>query len=301
MKKILVIIGPTAVGKTALSVSIASQISGVILSADSIQVYKGLDIISGKDLDTLKNTPYFLIDVVSPNHPFSVSDYLREFENVLGPLNKNPIIVGGTGFYVLSLLEGIGTVDIKPDKSLREKLGVLSVIELQELLGKENPEKLEEMNNSDRNNPRRLVRAIEVANAKNMEHGMLHVEKNLLNGYEVKVIGLELNREKLNQRIDKRVDERLEQGALEEAKLLFEEYNLLAPQIKQANGYKQLFAYLKGEINLNNAIENWKTAEHQNAKKQMTFFKKIKNVTWFDVEIAGSDKILKYIREWYNE
>lgn len=299
MKKILCIIGPTAVGKTALSVSAVSKINGILFSADSIQVYKSLDIISGKDKDTLKNTSYALIDIVSPFYTFNVSDYLKELQKVLEalPHEQTPVIVGGTGFYVLSLLEGVETVNTQPDEKLRKKLSTFSTLELQEYLKKIHPEKLESMNNSDRNNPRRLVRAIEVAqNVESIRNGSKALE-----GFDILIVGLTCRKDLLNSRIDKRVEERIKQGALFEAKNLYKDYEKLAPQIKRANGYRQLFGYLQNEYSLGQAVEKWKIAEHQNAKKQMTFFKKIKDVQWFDIETVQIPEILHYIEEWYNK
>ncbi len=299
MKKALCIIGSTAVGKTALSLFIAPYLQGVIFSADSIQVYKKLDIISGKDRDLYKDTPVKLLDITSSDYSFNVSDYLRSFKLELESIqsNQTPIIVGGTGFYISALLDEVKTVGVKPNKKLRKILEEKTVLELQEILYKKNPEKFSFMNNSDRNNPRRLIRAIEVAN--NSKTKLL--EKSILADYDILIIGLEYSRERLNKKIDDRVDERLKNGAKKEAEDLFESYSKLSPQIKRANGYRQLFEYFLKNISIEEAVEKWKVAEHQNAKKQMTYFKKVKNVIWFEIEKKSKQEILQYVLEWYNK
>lgn len=299
MQKALIIIGPTATGKTALGIQLAKKLNGVIFSADSVQVYEGLDIVSGKDLSTLTDISTRLLDIASPTAPFSVSDFAREFQQNLEniPQDTITVIVGGTGFYVRALLEKINTIDVKPNKKLREILGKDSVEQLKEKLEKVNPEKLASLNNSDRNNPRRLVRAIEIANSKwqivdSRENG-------ILKNYNIKIVGLKASREILRKRIGERVEQRLKEGALGEARNLFKQYDLLAPQVKTANGYKQLFAYLKNELTLTVAIAKWKTAEIQNAKKQMTFFKKLKNVEWFNIaDPKFSQKVEDYVCAW---
>ncbi len=283
MRKIVIIIGPTSVGKTALALKIAEKYTGELFSADSVQVYKGLDIISGKDKDKLGKIPLKLVDIVSPHTPFSVSDYVHSFEYELkNQSDKLPIVVGGTGFYISALLHPIETSDIKPHADLRQELNKLATPELQGMLKELNPEKFFNMNNSDRNNPRRLVRAIEVSfGHPEFISGSKKMPKQI--SHDILIIGLFCKRESLNERIDKRVDERLEQGALAEAETLFVDYENLAPQIKQASGYKQLFEYLQGKSGLGEAITLWKTSEHQNAKKQMTWFKKQENIHWFDI------------------
>lgn len=296
MRKILIVLGPTAVGKTALSVNIAKEFDGYILSADSVQVYKGLDIISGKEKNSYGDVPVFLLDIISPLSPFNISDYITHFkQTILDDKSNLPIITGGSAFYLSALLNGVETVDIKPDENLREVLEKLSVTELQNKLQECDPNKLESMNNSDRNNPRRLIRAIEISQDKSLE-----VKKeNMLENFNVKIVGLTSDAEILDRRVDARVTQRMEQGALNEAKDLFAEYDSLASQVKTASGYAQLFSYLKGEVSLTDAIEKWKIAEHQNVRKQLTWFKKFKNVEWFHIQNEGyQEEIIKLVSEW---
>lgn len=292
MQQAFVIVGPTATGKTALALQLAQKNKGELFSADSVQAYQGLDVISGKDLPLLTNTTVHLLDLVPPSTPFSVSNFLTEFSLALSKLTPDitPIIVGGTGFYVTALLDGVETAHVKPDSLLRDKLEGLPIIELQNELEKLDPKKLENMNNSDRNNSRRLIRALEVARNHEQDAGGADYKKPL-EEYELTIIGLTASSTFLNKRIDARVEERLKDGAVEEAKTLFNNYDNLAPQVKTANGYKQLFGYLKGEYDLPTAIELWKTAEHQNAKKQMTRFKKDTRIRWLDIEKISSSEL----------
>lgn len=305
-KRLVFIVGPTASGKTDLAVKIGQTVNSQLINADSRQVYKRLDIISGKDITPnsqffdlsekfsfktysigyylLQEIPLYLLDVVEPTYEFSVHDYVKLAPTVIEYVEKQnsvPIIVGGSGFYIKALLDGIETVDIPQNKELRESLDKLSVEELQELLKQENREKLDKMNNSDRNNKRRLVRAIEISK---------HVGVQPLEGveplihYEKLVIGLAGDREFIKSRIDARVEKRVEQGALKEAEGLFKNYESLSDQVKTGSGYQGLFEYLNGNCSLEQAIQNWKYAEYSIAKKQMTWFKKDDRIQWINIQ-----------------
>lgn len=313
-KKVLHIVGPTGVGKTDLAFKLAARFNGELVSADSVQVYKGLDIISGKDIPqnspfthldkfsnkdfnvgyyTVRNTPIYLLDVVELTFPFSVSQFEKLGDDMIRLiLNKKrlPIVVGGTGLYVQSLLKNIETATVAPDLDLRKQLESLGLEELQEKLKKLNKEKFSSMNNSDVNNKRRLIRAIEVSGIKNCELSIKEERKDALLKYKHIQIGLCAPREFLKQRIDRRVDSRLENGAMEEAEKLFKNYSSLTQQVKDANGYKQLFEYLQNKISFEEAIYRWKISEYRHAKNQMTWFKKYGNVVWFDITKKGFEK-----------
>jgi len=323
MKKMLVIVGPTASGKTALALDLAKLYKGYLLSADSRQVYKGLDIISGKDIPSntlfideshnypllskkykigyylLQDIPIYLLDLVSPTYNFSVHDYLMVSQDVLTYKKSDqalPILVGGSGFYINSLLYGIETVNIPQDKHLRIGLENASVPDLVEILKKLNPKKFNSMNESDSKNPVRLIRAIEVAQFGNLD---IHIEQRIVDEFKTLIIGLKMNRMEIKRRIDVRVDKRIKQGAFEEAENLFNNYKNLSNGVKSANGYKQLFEYFKGDATKEEAIQKWRTSEYLNAKKQMTWFKKDKNIQWFDVEDPNMKKqIDKLVKVW---
>jgi tRNA dimethylallyltransferase len=303
------IVGPTAVGKTNIAFECAHRFSGELISADSVQVYRGLDIISGKDIPKASkfislpqlsngvfnsgyyihnNINIFLLDVVEPSYSFSVSnfrDLATRTIDFIQEEKKLPIVVGGTGLYIKSLIDGFDMNPIEPDIVLRSLLENLNVFDLQNKLEKLNLQKLLNMNDSDRNNKRRLIRAIEISMIKNPEPSVKN-EKN----YENLVIGLTCERDMLKQRIDIRVENRLENGAMEEAKVIFENYENLSAQVKDANGYKQLFSYFKKEISIDEAIYRWKVSEYHHAKNQMTWFRKYGDTVWFDITKKGYEK-----------
>lgn len=294
MTKAIFIVGPTAVGKTALAFDIAERFNGELVSADSVQVFKSLDIISGKDfpLDYTGNPPIHLLDVVNPTTSFAVSDYYRLASEKIKEIHKRgkiPVIVGGTGLYVEVLLQGLNET-AKPNTILREKLSKLTLEELQKLIPEE---VLEQLNDSDRNNPRRLMRKIEI-NSEALQpathdlptRGKFHLQPQTENF----VIGLYCDREALKYRIAERVNSRLKEGALPEANRLFKNYKYLTRQVKDANGYKQLFSFLKNEMSLEEAIYRWKVSEYRHAKNQMTWFRKYGEVKWFDIADSSYKK-----------
>jgi len=303
MKKIVCIVGPTAVGKTALAFELANLLNGTLVSADSVQVFRGLDIISGKDLPEgyTYNAGYYshngspsicLLDVVECTSLFSVSDYLNVssvFINQILTEGKLPIVVGGTGLYIKSLIDGLD-VEVEPDIELRAQLEKLTLEELSSLLPEE---RLRSFNNSDIKNKRRLIRAIEILKSNKVEANKYNLQVESL------VIGLNCPREILKERIDMRVDLRINDGAIEEATRLFQRYEDLAPQIKDANGYKQLFQYLSGEVDLSEAIYRWKISEYRHAKNQMTWFEKYGNVEWFSVLDSNfKNKVQKQVHKF---
>ena len=254
MTKLLIIIGPTATGKTKFGVELAKKYNGEIISADSRQVYKGLDIITGKDKGEYGEIPVWGIDLVDPDYSFNVSDFVKYANSKISEIvsrNKLPIIVGGTALYIKALVEPFETIDVPPDEKLRSKN--LSVADLQKRLGENN------LNQSDYQNPRRLTRAIE---AKEAEIRSKEVPK-----YESLIISLTAPLEYIYKKIDIRVDERLKNGALEEARIF---PNSTALGVKEA-----------GDPDL------WKLKERQYAKRQITFIKKFligKEVLELDVK-----------------
>lgn len=279
MKKAIFIVGPTAVGKTSLAVKISQKIPSILISADSIQVYRGADIISGKDHPI--DVKIELIDVLDPTQSFNVRDFTRRVRPLVDASRKLPVIVGGTGLYTKALYENIETINVPPDEELRSDLELLTTQELQKKLKELGLGKFNSLNESDRNNPRRLMRAIEVIVNKNDSK---EANKPLFNKNEILIIGLETSMDNLRRRINMRVKERISEGAREEAQRLFNEYENLSPQLKVANGYCQIFEFLKGKISWDEAVEQWNTADYQHAKAQMTWFKKDNNIVWFNID-----------------
>lgn len=274
MKKLLIITGLTATGKTKLGVELAEEFNGEIISADSRQVYKYLDIGTGKDLEHFQ----WGLDLVLPNEKFNVSDYVEYVNKILKDIwsrNKLPIVVGGTGQYIKELLHPSETLNISPNQELRSKN--YELWELQNELQKINPEKWAKMSDSDRKNPRRLVRAIEVGLKK--VHPLKKDEPFLA---DVLMIGLTAPLKILNERIDERVEERIKLGMEEEKE-----------KLKKMGYFPDAFGYQE------TSVEEWKNHEHQYAKRQLTYLKKyLPEIQWFDISHDYSSKIRQILSRW---
>jgi len=274
--KIIVILGPTASGKTGLAVKLAREFNGEIISADSRQVYKGMDIGTGKDLDEYGDVPYHLIDVVKPNTKFNLAKYQKlAFISIEDILNRGklPIIAGGTGLYSQAVVDGYNLSKAKPDKKLREKLEKLDVEKLFEKLEKINSKFANKLHESDKKNKRRLIRYVEVVDSR--LRGNDAGEKCENPDYEFLLIGLTWTRKVLLERIYKRLIERLEkEGMIDEIKNLhkqgvswkrFESFGL---------EYKYISLYLRKKLTYNEMVEKTNIAIRQFAKKQMNWYRR---------------------------
>ncbi len=283
MKKVLVITGQTATGKTKLALEYARKLNGELISADSRQIYKYLDIITGKDKPEIGKTPIHLYDLIDPKEYFSSYDFKVRAEKIIKDLfkrGKTPIIVGGTYLYISHLLYGIETEKIEPNFKLRKKMEGKSVAELQKILG---PKKVAKLNQSDRNNPRRLIRKIEIARLYRHSCGS---ENQILNQVEndIELLALRFkSKERLSSVIKQRVEKRLKQGAVEELKKLFDKgYTLSDPGLK-TNGCKEIAEFINGKLSKQQLIDKWTLSEVHYAKRQYTFMKRDKNIKWINV------------------
>lgn len=326
MKKLLIICGPTATGKTTLGLKLAKIFRGEIVSADSRQVYKGMDIGTGKDLpenSKYKNSSikwkgnsigYHKIDrikiwgydLVKPNEKFSVSlftSFSRVAINNILDREKLPIIVGGTGLYIKAIAEKIDTLNIPRDEKLRIRFEKKSVTYLQQALFKLNKQRFNKMNRSDRNNPRRLIRAIEISNYKKQDK---HKQKNASNTKHsfnsYLWIGLQTDIKLLRDRINKRVLKRVERGSEKEVRNLLKlGYNFNLPSMS-AMGYSHWKPYLEKKIGKKEMIDRWQQDEWSYAKRQMTWFKKNKNIHWFDISKKNYiNKVVDQVDLWYSD
>ena len=288
----IIITGQTATGKTKLALELAKKYNGELINFDSRQIYKYLDIITGKDIP---QTKIWLYDVVKPDQYFSSFDFSEKAKLIIKDIikrGKEPILVGGSYFYLKHLLYGFDTQPVPANSKLRQRLNMKSVSELQEYLNKINPVILKSLNNSDRNNPRRLIRKIEICEYVKKFKG-LKVKKNPNSNIETfkpfnfkntKFIGIKYkNKEDLIAAIKKRVKNRIEQGAIDEVKSLLKKgYKKTDPGMKTI-GYQEIIAYLKGNISQEEAIMQWTNHEIQYAKRQFTFMKKDKNIIWKEI------------------
>lgn len=281
--KVIVIIGPTASGKTSLSIELAKQIKGEIISCDSMQIYKDMDIGSAKPTKKERQgIKHYLIDEVLPTERFSVAEYKKRAEKAIEEIlakGKMPIVVGGTGLYVNSLIDGIEYDSMPLDETYREKL--MKMAEKEEGLKKlyEQAKKIDEeaIQKISLNDKKRIVRILEIyhTTGKNKtEQEKLSRQKEVK--YDYKIFVLNIERPILYERINKRVDIMLEQGLIEEVKTLIQKYPTF-PTAMQAIGYKEMVAYLKNQITKEEAIEKIKQESRRYAKRQITWFKRIPN------------------------
>ena len=280
-QNILVICGPTATGKTGLGIKLAKEFDGEIISADSRQVYKKMDVGTGKEWD--KDVKIWGYDLVSPKEEFSVSQFAKFARNKITDIKKRgklPVIVGGTGFYIKSIVDGIGTIDIPQNKDLRNILDKKTKDELYEMLGGVDPLKAGSLNFSDKNNPRRLVRAIEVAQYE-IDRPSLKLRPASNPKNEFMQIGLTTTIDKLAKRIEERVKKRVEMGMRDEIEKLLKIGVSWEMQSMQALGYRQYRDYFEGGVPEDVVIDEWTREEIKYAKRQMTWFKKDKRIRWF--------------------
>jgi tRNA dimethylallyltransferase len=274
---VLVILGPTASGKTSLAVKMASKFKGEIVSADSRQVYRGMDIGTGKDLKEYivkgKKIPYHLIDVVNPSNDFNLAQYQRlanlAIKDILSR-GKLPIIVGGTGLYLQAIVDGYQLVEGKPDLKKRAKLEAMSVAQLYKKLEKIKPDFAHHLNNSDKNNPRRLIRYLEIA----AENKLIEPIKKI-RPYNFMLLGLKQDDEEMRARIIKRITDRLEnEDMLGEVERLIKEG--VSPERLNSFGleYRHLNWYLEDKFDYDTMLEKLGLATYRFAKRQKTWFKR---------------------------
>lgn len=306
INKLLVICGPTATGKTSLGMDLAKKFNGEVVSADSRQVYKHMDIGTGKEWgNEIKIWGY---DLVEPQENYSVSEYFREIKLVIDDIwkrNKLPIIVGGTGFYIKSLIDGIATVDIPKNESLRESLEKMSVSELFDKLAVLDSAKAASMNSSDSKNSRRLVRAIEVAvwsiENSTQKHVVEKRKKVLDNNVDLLMVGITCPIKDVYENISKRVEKRMNDGFIDEVESLLRQGVSWKNQSMNSLGYKESEAFFKEGLTYEEFIELWIKNEVKYTKRQMTWFKKDKRINWFDInDKEYVQKVVNLVGKWYS-
>ncbi len=299
MGKVLIICGPTATGKTDLALQLAKQFNGELISADSRQVYRGMDIVTGKDVPAnskfylsdiqwqdrklgyyeIDGIKLWLVDVVSPNEQFNVAYWHDCAGRVIVDIlhrGKLPIVVGVTGLYIKSLTHQLGNIHVPYGTALRKQMAGMGVQELFDWLKRVNKTKARSLNESDRKNPRRLMRAIEIALSKQKITTQF-------NHFDCLNIGLTGPREQMYSRIDARVEKRIGQGAEKEVKLLLDHGFGWALASMQTSGYKVWQDYFAGAATLDQLKQRWKWAEHRDFRRQLTWFKKYPEIHWFDI------------------
>ncbi|MBQ0137780.1 MAG: tRNA (adenosine(37)-N6)-dimethylallyltransferase MiaA [Kurthia sp.] len=283
---VLAIVGPTAVGKTALSIELAKRLNGEIINGDSMQVYKEMNIGTAKIRpDEMNGVVHHLIDIKEVTDDFSVAEYqkvVRQQIEEIQERGKLPIIVGGTGLYIQSVLYDFRFTEEKVDEAVRQKyydeLMKLGPEAMHEKLMAVDPETAKTIHP---NNTRRVVRALEMAEHSDLKKSDADAHQGDKALYNHFIIGLNMERERLYERINLRVDIMLEQGLLEEVRGLYERGIRDCQSIK-AIGYKELYDYFDDRVSFEQAIENLKQNSRRYAKRQLTYFRNKLDIQWFD-------------------
>ncbi len=286
-QRLLTIVGPTSVGKTALSLELAKRFDGEIISGDSMQFYRGMDIGTAKATEAEREAiPHYLIDICDPDEEFTVADFQRACVALIKDINarrKLPMLVGGTGLYVQSVIYDYKFSAAGEDEAYRE--------EMKEFVAKYGKEALhaklaavdqETANRSHPNDVKRVIRALEVHHVTGMPMSEYQTRSEE-SPYNLLLIGLTMDRTQLYERINRRVDAMVAEGLVEEVEgLLAKGYNASLRSM-QALGYKEIIAYLEGQMAREEAIELIKKRTRNFAKRQLTWFRAMKDIIWFDV------------------
>ena len=300
---LIVLTGPTAVGKTELSIKLAKLVNGEIISADSMQVYRHMDIGTAKIThDEMQGIKHYLIDILEPDEEFNIvlfQSLAKQAMKEIYEKGKIPILVGGTGFYIQSVLYDIDFAETKSDNSYRNELEHLAnekgAYYLHEQLKKIDPVSAEKIH---ANNIKRVIRALEFykqTGKKISEHNEMEQKKE--SPYNFAYFVLTQNRKVLYERIDKRVDNMVKHGLIQEVQSLYEkgyQKNLVS---MQGLGYKEILSYLEGNCTLEEAVYILKRDTRHFAKRQITWFKREKEVTWLDKQNKTEDEILALLEQ----
>ncbi len=292
--KILVIVGPTASGKTSLSIELAKICNGEVISADSRQVYRGLNLGTGKvTKQEMHGIPHHLLDIASPEEIYTVTDFIRDGREAIADItnrNKLPIIVGGTFFYIDALLGKVSMPEVPPNPALRTELEKCSNAELLEMIQKKDARRAEII---DPDNKRRLIRALEIIGALGSVPEI--VPESL---YDVLTIGIEIEREKLNENIHKRLIERIKTGMIDEVKTLNEAGLSFERMEDLGLEYRYIARFLQNQLTHDEMLIELETKIRQYAKRQMTWLKRDTTIQWFKADEMSDieNKVNEFIR-----
>ena len=310
MRKMITILGPTASGKTSLATACCMKFGGEIISADSRQVYRRMDIGTGKDLadyvvDGVR-VPYHLIDIVEPGTKYNLFEYQKDFATAYSDISKRgalPVMCGGTGLYIEAVLNGYNLVPVPENKDLRQKLGSKTLEELTGMLAELKSENGSNMHNTtDVDTVKRAIRAIEIEcyykeNVRSNECSMPKVDS--------VIFGISVERDERRRRITKRLRQRLDDGMIDEVRGLLSEGIPAENLIYYGLEYKYVTQYIKGEFSYEEMFRRLEIAIHQFAKRQMTWFRGMERrgfkIHWIDVGMSMDDKIALVSNIYENE
>jgi len=289
-RRIIVILGPTASGKTGLSIKLAKKFNGEVVSADSRQVYKGMDIGTGKvTKKEMQGIPHYLLDVCSPKKRFDVAQYKiladKAIEKIFNK-GKIPFLVGGTGFYIQSIVDNVQIPNVKPDWKLRSKLEKKPLPRLYKMLVKLDPARA---HNIDKNNPRRVIRALEIA--LKSRGSFMPLVKNKP-AFEVLLIGIKRPKKELKKLIEKRLLKRLDEGMINEIKELHKNGVSFKRLEEFGLEYRYVAQYLQNKLSYDQMVWQLQKATEHYAKRQMTWFKRDKRIKWIK-DTKQAEKLVK--------
>lgn len=298
MKNLIVILGPTASGKTHKAVALAERLNTEIISADSRQIYRGMDIGTGKDLEEYKNVPYHLIDICPAGYKYNLFEYLRDYQTARDSIlakGKTPILCGGTGLYVEAVLNGLKLPEVPENKALRTELAGKSLEELTAIL-----ERMKKLHNTtDIDTAKRAIRAIEIQQYYH-EHPDLKMDTTPHPVENALIIGVEIGREERRERISSRLKSRLDSGMVEEVRNILDSGVSPEDLIYYGLEYKFLTNYIIGQSTYDEMVNGLEIAIHQFAKRQMTWFRGMErrgfHINWLPYDLddgAFVDEVLK--------
>lgn len=293
--KVIVIVGPTAVGKTELSLKLAEDLNGEIISGDSMQVYKGLDIGTAKATKKEQEAiPHHLIDIIEVTEEFTVSDFQSEARAIIKDITsrrKIPIIVGGSGLYIQSVLYDYQFPNEARDeeltKVLEKEIASNGIDSLYNKLKEIDPKQAEKIHP---NNHRRVIRAVEIYETTGLTMTEIQERQKVTPLYDTKFIGLEMERNLLYERINQRVDKMIEYGLLAEVIYLYDKVGQNS-QAMSGIGYKEFIPYFKGDMSLDDCIEILKRNSRRFAKRQYTWFKNKMNIPWYNASTNNKQQL----------
>lgn len=303
---LIIILGPTAVGKTELSLELAEKINAEIISADSMQIYKEMNIGTAKVSEKIRNKiPHHMIDIINPDENFSVADYQEYVDNLIPKIinkNKIPLMVGGTGLYINAVVEGFMLPEMEPDYDLRNELRQKAKkhgnLYVHNILKDIDPPLAEKLHPNDL---RRVIRGIEIYKLTGKTKSYYkNKQDNKEDRYKTLKVGLKREREELYDRINIRVEKMIEEGLIDEVKRIEKKYNL-SKTSHQALGYKEILSYLNDEYDLEEAKRIIKRDSRHYAKKQLSFFKRDEKINWFNLSNLDKSKILNDIFKLIND
>ena len=302
--KVIVICGPTASGKTKLSIELAKKLNGEIVSADSMQIYKDMTIGTAKPTkEEMQGIKHYLIDFVSPDTRYNVAEYKKDAINAIDEIiakGKTPIVVGGTGLYVNSLIYEIDYPEIELDLNYRKKIEKIAEHEgldrLYEMAVKVDKQAMQKISSNDK---KRICRVLEIYHATGKTKTQMEIESRLREPkYNYLVFGINMDRDKLYDRINRRVDIMIKDGLIDEVKAVLDKYNDF-PTAMQGLGYKEVAEYLNGETTKDDMIEKIKMETRRYAKRQLTWFRRYEDIVWIN-GLDDTQKNVDIIWEEYN-